>query len=146
MCVERLRELGSLCLKERQFKGNLTDLFNDLMEEHRQDRVKFFSRVVQKNERQQMQLPLTVYPLSYNTVASVRPHERFISKHGLSILSQMLGCSDIHHSWDQKAPENYQRAWRKERDIGSFHNEWGGKALSRLQVSQYFFMLSDTVW
>lgn len=43
MCVERLRELGSFCLKERQLKGNLTDLFNDLMEEHRQHRAKFFS-------------------------------------------------------------------------------------------------------
>lgn len=89
---------------------------------------------------------LPVYPPSYSTVASVRPQERLLTKHGLSILPQLLGCSDIHHSWDQEAPENYQRAWRGKRDIGSFHNEWGKMALSRLQVSHYFFMLSDTVW
>lgn len=66
---------------------------------------------------------LAVYPPSYSTVASVRPQERLLTKHGLSILPQLLGCSDIHHSWDQEAPENYQRAWRGKRDIGSFHNE-----------------------
>lgn len=55
---------------------------------------------------------LPVYPSSYSTVASVRPQERLLTKHGLSILPQLLGCSDIHLSWDQDAPENYQRAWR----------------------------------
>lgn len=66
---------------------------------------------------------LPVYPPSYSTVASVRPQERLLTKHGLSILPQLLGCSDIHLSWDQEAPENYLRAWRGKRDIGSFHNE-----------------------
>lgn len=63
---------------------------------------------------------LTVYSPSYSTVASVRPHKQLLTKHGLSILSQLLGCSDIHHCCDQKAPEHYQRAQRGK----SFFPKW----------------------
>lgn len=72
---------------------------------------------------------LTVHSPNYSTVASVRPHEQLLTKHGLSILSQLLGCSDIHHCYDQKAPEHYQRAWRGERFFPKMNEEkkpWAG--------------------
>lgn len=87
---------------------------------------------------------LTVHSLSYSSFCQATWKVSYQA--WPLLLSQLLACSDIHHSCGQKAPENYQRAWRRERDIGSFHNEWGEKALSRLQVSQYFFLLSDMVW
>jgi len=85
-------------------------------------------------------------PPSYNTVARVSPREMLLTKHSLSMLSCLLGRSDICDSYDHKAHENYCRAWRRKRDTGSLHNIWREKALSRLQVSRYFHMLSGTVW
>lgn len=46
--MERLRELGLFRLKERQLKGNLAAFCNDLMEEHREQRAKFFSEVYRR--------------------------------------------------------------------------------------------------
>lgn len=49
--MERLRELDLFCLKERQLKGNLIALCNDLMGEHREDGAKFFSEVCRRRVR-----------------------------------------------------------------------------------------------
>lgn len=42
---ERLRWLGVFSLNKRKVKGNLTAVFHCLMVEHREGRIKFFSKV-----------------------------------------------------------------------------------------------------
>lgn len=72
----------------------------------------------------------------------------FFSKHSLSMLACLSGCSDMCDDYDHKAHENHQRAWRGKKDTDSLHNVQfrTEKALSRLQISQHFHMLSDTLW